>query len=129
MENLDLFKNPIVLGIIAAISTYLFMYWQEEEQHKKNPKAEKKKVNIMTPGVIGALVWFISGSYFDTASNSTGSEKKSMLPYNTIIHKLDENIELSSDSSGSDGVKSYRLVGKGRIQLPQQEVFLDLANW
>lgn len=124
MENLDLFKNPIVLGILAAIATYLFMYWQEEQQHKKNPKADKKKVDIMTPGVIGALVWFISGSYFDTST----TDKKSMLPLNTIVHKLDENIALSSDSSGSD-VKSYRLVGKGRIQLPQQEVFLDLANW
>lgn len=124
MESLDLFKNPIVLGILAAISTYLFMYWQEEQQHKKNPKADKKKVDIMTPGVIGALVWFISGSYFDTSA----TDKKSMLPLNTIVHKLDENIALSSDSSGSD-VKSYRLVGKGRIQLPQQEVFLDLANW
>ena len=126
MTNLDLFKNPIVLGILASVAAYLFMYWQEEQQHKKNPKAVKKTVNIMTPGVIGALVWFISGSYFDTSS--TSSEKKSMLPYNTIIHKLDENIEIGSSSSGSD-VKSYRMVGKGKIQLPQPDVFLDLANW
>lgn len=126
MANLDLFKNSIVLGVIAAVAAYLFMYWQEEQQHKKNPKAMKKKVNIMTPGVIGALVWFIAGSYFD---GIVVDEKAPMLPTNTVIHKLNENIELTSNSSASEGIKSYRLVGKGRIQLPQQEVFLDLANW
>ena len=43
MGNLDLLKNPIVLGILAAVTAYLFMYWQEEQKHKQNPKAIKKK--------------------------------------------------------------------------------------
>ena len=81
----------------------------------------------MTPGVVGALVWFISGSYFD--NSLCDIKHPNMLPKDTIIQKLNENIELTSNSSGSEGVKSYRLVGKGRIQLPQQDVFLDIANW
>lgn len=129
MTNLDLLKNPIVLGVLASIITYLYMYWQENQRHKKNPKSVKKSINIMTPGVVGALVWFASGSYFDkTLSNIPLKPTNQMIPNNTIIERLDDNVPIGSDSPSGDS-KSYRLVGKGKIQLPQQDVFLDLANW
>jgi len=129
MNNLDFLKNPIVLGILAAVVTYLVMWYQEEQRVKKNEGATKKSVNIMTPGVVGALVWFIAGSYFDKSVLQDGGAKTQMIPNNALIQRLNESVPLDAVSDGSYDSRSYRLVGKGKIQLPQQDVFLDLANW
>ena len=113
-------KNPIILGILTGVLIYAFLYWQEERKYKKDQNY-KKNVNFLIPGITAALVWFMAGSYFDN------NEKVSKLPKNSIIHKLDENV-LISESNNSDS-KSYRLIGKGKIELPEQEVFLNLANF
>jgi hypothetical protein len=124
MSSQDMLKNPILIGLLAAIATYSYIYWQEDQRYKKNPKTKKKRVNIITPGVVGALVWFIIGSYFDEVNMGP------MIQKNTVIEKLSGGVELDTNGSqDSFGSKSYRLVGKGRVQLPQQDVFLDLANW
>lgn len=61
----DLLKNPIIIGIIAAIVTYLYMSWDNDRKYKKNPKVTKKPINIMTPIIIGVFVWFLAYGYFD----------------------------------------------------------------
>lgn len=136
MIDQKILTNPIILGILACVVTYLIMYWQERQRHKKNPKTKKREINIMIPGIVGCLIWFAAGSYFDNTDKESIEKQennKSMLPKNAIVAKYDEKVILSSEGgsqsgSGSD-VESYRLVGKGKIQLPHQEVFLDLANW
>ena len=125
---MDLIKNPIILGILATAVTYSFLYWKEMQRQKENPDLKAKNVNIMIPGVVGALVWFIVGSFNDgTVKSLEGGNTK--LPVNTIVNKFDENVELKSNASdGSFGSKSFKLVKKGSIQLPGQDVFLDLGD-
>ena len=128
---MDIIKNPIVLGILAAVVTYGFLYWKEQQKQKDNPDLETKQVNIMIPGVVGAIVWFIMGSF---SSDSQTGGNSTTLPVNSIIHKYNENVELKSNKSEdmlNDTIdsKSFKLVKKGNIQLPGQDVFLDLGEW
>ena len=129
MASLDILKNPIILGVLAGTVAYLYYYWQESQRQKKNPASKKKPINIFVPGVAAVVVWFASSMYFDKKNNSSQEGGATLLPNNSIIHRLDENVELGTVSEGSYGSKSYRMVGKGRIQLPDQDVFLDLANF
>ena len=130
---MDLLKNPIIIGLLSAVVAYGYLYWKEQQRQNENPDLEKKPVNFMIPGVIGALVWFIMGSLNRTNMQLGGSVEKS-LPVNSVIHKYNENVELKSNNSHKSGnsfdSKSYKLVKKGNIQLPSQDVFLDLgSNW
>ena len=130
MDNLEFIKNPILLGIITSVLVYLYMYWNEEQKRKKNPQLPHKSVNIMIPGIIGAMVWFMSSSYFDGKIINNDNNKVGMIPLNTEIHKLDENVEiLSKESDGSFGSKSYKLVGKGIVTLPNESIFISLADF
>ena len=133
---MDILKNPIILGLLAAVVTYGFLYWKEQQRQKDNPDLEKKSVNIMIPGVVGAVIWFIAGSFGN--SNQIGGyiennveDIKKNLPVNSVIHKFDDDVELkSTKSDGSADSKSFKLVKKGNIQLPGQDVFMDLgSNW
>ena len=56
-------KNPVVVGLITSILTYGYMWYINEQRHKQDPEARKKRVNIMIPAVIGALSWFIMSIY------------------------------------------------------------------
>jgi len=125
----DLYKNPIVLGILVAALTYAFLWWREEQKHKQNPEEPKKKVNVLIPGVTGGLTWFVLSSYFDYSKQN--QQKGGELTTNTEIHKL-ENTKLSAHESDSDNDNksdSYRMVSRGVIQPPDQDIFLSLAEW
>lgn len=123
---MDILKNPIIVGILATVVTYGYLYWTEKKKQEENPELKKKNVNLAICGAVGALTWFISGSFISQSGGKT-----SMLPPNSIIHKYNENVELKSNKSdNSFGSQSFRLVKKGNVQLPNQDVFLDLgSNW
>lgn len=124
----SLITNPIVLGLVAAVVTFSYLYWKEKQRQKEDENAKPKNVNIMIPGVVGALTWFVVGSFVaqPMVGGNVEVEKKSMLPLNSVINKFDENVKLeATDSFGSD---SYRLVQKGNIELPNKDVFLDLGS-
>lgn len=54
MDNL---RNPIVIGILAAIVTYIALY--AKRHYYDTQKGEQ--VSIIPPILIGLLAWFISG--------------------------------------------------------------------
>ena len=62
-------KNPIVVGIITAAVTYGYLWYSNEQRHKQDPEARKKRVNIMIPAVIGALAWFIISVYTENKTS------------------------------------------------------------
>ena len=72
--NLDLLKNPIVIGAVAGAITYAYMYWENEQKYKKKPSVKKKSVSLIAPAVVAVIVWFIASSYFD--NSGFGSEAK-----------------------------------------------------
>lgn len=109
--------KSVILGIITSVAVYGFLYWKN--------KNSNNSINLIPVVVSGALVWFFSGMYFNSISNST------LLPPNSVIHKYDQQIELNSTDTGlSGGDNSYRLAKTGSIQLPSEnpDVFLDLME-
>ena len=125
MESTDIVRNPIVLGILSGTIVYLYMYWQEEQKEKKNEN--RKPVSILIPGVVASFVWFITGCM--NGSEENNNYVRESLPEKSIIYRLDDNVKLPNDNNSSFGSKSFRLVGRGNIQLPDQDVFLDLADF
>ncbi len=165
MDMLSYLKNPIVLGILTAVLVYLYLYWEEEQKHKKHPKIEKKSVSFITPAVIGVIVWFISSSYFEKYDNSDqekietenqrqqGGQFDNQIskPINKISNLVDpysgSNVVTDSHQSSkvnthgihtrssghlSDSVidsKSFYLIGKNKLELPNIDVFIDVARF
>lgn len=122
----NLLTNPIIIGIAVAAATYSYLYWKEKQRQREDENAKPKSVNIMIPGVVGALIWFVVGSFIAKPLVGGSVQKKSSLPPNSVINKFNENVQLAAtDSFGSD---SYRLVQKGNIELPTKDVFLDLGS-
>lgn len=143
MDVLNYLKNPIVLGILASVLTYLYLYWEAEQKHKKNPKIEKKTINFITPAVIGVIIWFISSSFIDRSSKDemTIAQKGGDhgIYKNKITNLVDSNVntQVSKNSFGihtksSDNLldsQSFYLIGKNKIDLPNTDVFIDIAKF
>ncbi len=127
--ELTYLKNPIILGILAAVITYLYFYWTQEKKYKKDPKIKRRPISILTPGAVGLVVWFLASSYFDrnitiTASNIENIEG-SELP--KTVSPGAKNYKIVSDSS--IGSRSYHLIGKNKVRLPPTDVFIDVARF
>lgn len=124
----ELFKNPVVIGIGASIITYLYLYWDAQQKLKKYPKAKQEPINIMTPLIVGLLVFVIM-------YNLLGSNESIQIPAQALPQQNDYitqspnklptviNIVEPVDSS------TFHMVGKNTISLPQHEIFIDLAKF
>ena len=126
---MKIFKNPIILGILFAAIAYLFLYWQEDRKKKENKEYEKKPINILIPGIIGILVWFLSSYYFEknnipNSCNDTQPIYSAEKP--NLISQPTYKLVRSEESIGS---RSYHLVGKNKVRLPPTDVFIDVAKF
>jgi hypothetical protein len=65
--SMDIIKNPVVIGLVAGVITYMYMGWSLEEKNKKNKKHKKpqEEVNLMIPLVVGVIMWFLAYGYFE----------------------------------------------------------------
>lgn len=130
-------KNPIILGILGVVITYLYMWWEDEKRYKKYPNLKRKSIGLLTPLIVGGIVWFITSSYFTNNSSVSGGNKD-------IIEKVGIGIEkpplvsqsyklvnnLGSDlGPNSVGSKSYHLISKNKVKIPSADVFIDIAKF
>lgn len=53
---MNIITNPIFLGIMTALIVYRYM--------AKKAEKENKKVDYVTPGLIGLIVGFLASNYF-----------------------------------------------------------------
>lgn len=56
--------QSIIIGMVCAVLTYLYMRWTKVRQDKLNKKIRPKPVNISIPLGVGVIGWFVSDSYF-----------------------------------------------------------------
>jgi uncharacterized protein with PQ loop repeat len=143
-------KNPIVVGIIAVIMTYLSLYYKEKQRIQKYPKSKKKTINISVPLVVGAFCWFLSSTYIYNSSKSQSSSNSSNIPYiynipNDPCIKLDSNgnsenileyvsenaamLNKSNSQGDSENSISYHFVRAGDVVIPDIDVFLDVGTF
>jgi hypothetical protein len=124
-------KNPIVIGIIACIISLLYIYYTRQYNSEIEDELKNKKINYITPLIIGVITWFLAESLL------TKSDNIIKVPHNgnSIIKPIDMNIGKNMNSNivdetiCTDGTNTYNIVSKNNIKLPSMDVFIDLANF
>lgn len=73
---MDLLKNPVIIGIIFGIISYIYLKWDTDKKNAENKDKhlKPKKVNLIIPLAIGLLGWFIAHNYH-LNNNSNVSEE------------------------------------------------------
>jgi hypothetical protein len=136
MSIQELIKNPIVLAVLATLLTYGYLYWSNLEKQKKYPKAKLEPISIVTPLIVGLLVFIVAYNLFEKPSGNIQQtaqmqwqpntkpicdQPSAKMQCNTAINKM-------KFTEGADSA-TYHLVGKNAIRLPQADVFIDLARF
>lgn len=142
LDNMpDILKNSIVLSLLSFVIVYGYLYWEESEKAKKRKNKKMKKVSIFIPGIIGALVWFGASNYFDKEiteenvnldNNINEHNTKTNLLSNKKIYSEEKKYSEDNNYFGEGGYRmddKYRYSKKGRIELPNEDVFLNLADF
>lgn len=126
---MDIIKNPVVIGLVVAVLTYLYLTWRQKKQeklnkHKKGKNNKKSKyVSLIIPGVVGVIVFFIAYGYFEYNKKSV----QPSLPTNNVSLPLPvvPGYKLVKDVS-SDQIRSFSLANKG-VKIPSKlpDVFIE----
>nr|QBK88879.1 MAG: hypothetical protein LCMiAC01_05610 [Mimivirus LCMiAC01] len=111
----EIFKNPIIIGILAAGLTYLYLYWDAEKRYKAKPKLQRKPVSIFIPGVVGIIAWFLVSGFFEEEINYS--------------NKMNTNVFVNNPNDVATGSMDLHLLQKGTVKLPHADVFIDLAKF
>ncbi len=135
---MDIIKNPVILGLLAGVVTYLYTSWNIKEKNKKNKKKNKKpiEVNLMIPLVVGIIVWFLVYGYFEFSA-TTGNKHNMITSINNTIKKPipmspDKGFRFAKDeipTSSSSDAKEFSLLKGGAITVPTKlpDVFIDMC--
>ena len=76
---MDIIKNPVVVGVIAGLGTYIYLKYNSDKKNlriiKKNKTNSKKikldEVNLMIPLLVSIIVWFITYAYLESSNESS----------------------------------------------------------
>jgi heme/copper-type cytochrome/quinol oxidase subunit 2 len=115
MDITNIITNPIVIGLVAGLITWMYLKWRNDKKNKN--KKKKEDVNLLIPFAVFIVFWFISYAYFSSCDDISSTSKKQS-PNNNIVSSTEKisivkpahAMDLSTDSSGAD---SYELVHKG----------------
>lgn len=98
----ELYKNPIIHGILASILTLGIMYVIHNCKKEKGKKKRKFKIDIIPIIIIGAVVWFVSGTYFNNLtqifSNQLGGSNSQPITMNKQF-TLGDHVEITNDAT------------------------------
>ena len=83
---MDILKNPIVIGIIAGVLSYLYFVWVDRNTDKKNKK--KKDIGLFTPMVIAIVASVLSYSYLSNNSSEEVVQDTQTIQTGPVGHTL-----------------------------------------
>ncbi len=132
MSIQELIKNPIVLAVVATLITYGYLYWTNLEKQKKYPKAKLEPIGIVTPLIVGLLVFIVAYNLFE---KSTGNVQLPNAEVNAQMQELPAKMQCAKAinkmkfTEGGIDSATFHLIGKNAIRLPQHDVFIDLAKF
>lgn len=129
MNIMNIIKNPVTIGIVAGLLTYLYMKWKYNQDQKinkyKNRNKKPKDINLLIPFAVFIVFWFISYAYFcndfdDDDVVIVPKINNMEMPLNSInpmepipVYKLKKEISETSDPT------EFNLVSNG-IHIPKQ---------
>jgi len=140
--NIDkIIKNPIIIGLVAGLLTYIYLKWKNDKNNEEisdieideetdEPKKPKKqsKVNLLIPLAVAIVFWFISYAYFfsnddnnDNISDGNGNGETIVIKSNNdIVGGNDVFSEKSDSFQKTTSPSSFSLVQDGGIQIPNK---------
>lgn len=129
---MDIIKNPVILGLVAGVLTYLYMKWNKSENGKKTKGKKNRTKNkendeqneytsLIIPAVVAAIVWFMAYGYFEYSKPTQDILNTQQALPNIPGYKL-----VKQDASSSDQVRSFSLINKG-VKIPSilPDVFIE----
>ena len=141
---MDIIKNPVVVGVICGIITYVYMKYTSDKINERRIKRMKKeninlkldKVNLLIPLAISIVGWFFATNYFENEEKTEQTIIVSEVPQINDIGKLPQSGgigELNKQMNNvidsiSDSARSYHLISRGlnipnNIKMP--DVFIE----
>jgi hypothetical protein len=94
---IEIFKNPVVLGVLSGILLYVGMAWNLK--NRKNKKNKRKQVKIHFPIIMAILVGIMAHYYF-----------------------ADNNIEYQEDNYNNKTIELVFMGGNKQQQLQQRPI-------
>ena len=137
----ELLQNPLILGLIAAIGTYAYLYYDNKQKQKQFPKSKIEEIGFITPMIVGLLVFVIAHNLFKPnlaeIIDHTPKAQCNELIANNIIKDINMdafnhkgNINVDPKGYINADTATYHTVGKNAIRLPSNaDVFIDLGKF
>jgi len=110
MNIISVVKNPIVLGLVACVATYLYMKYQNDIKYKDDPKL-KEPTSLLVPSVVGFGIFLLIAGYNQYGKCNTFASNP--IPSNMLL----------SDALPFDNPTCHLVGSVSRIQVP--DVFLE----
>ncbi len=131
MDISEIITNPIVIGLVAGLITYIYMKWKNEKDKEGKEKKDKKKntdVNLLIPASVFVVFWFISYAYFssDEVSTKNSTLTKDADKINVKIRPV-KSVELSS---ASNEPASFEVISKSNgVHIPNKlpDIFFEMV--
>jgi hypothetical protein len=126
MDITNIITNPIVIGLVAGLITYIYMKWKNDKKNKG--KKQKEDINLMIPLAVFIVFWFISYAYFSSCDSKPSSQKSE---HNKIEVKIRPSVKTTELSSSTSDPGSFELVGKTNgIPIPNElpDIFLEMEK-
>jgi flagellar basal body-associated protein FliL len=136
MDIMDIIKNPIMIGFIAGMLTYMYIKWKNEPNMKNKKNKKKREINLLIPLVVFILFWFISYAYFSSSEtveiksfkkqaglNDLDTLNKYKLARDTVDIKIDP-LKMSETTDP----ESFNLATSG-VYIPNKlpDIFFDIV--
>lgn len=125
MDIMDIIKNPVIIGLLAGMLTYMYMKWRNDSGAKKHKNKKSKDINLLIPLAVFIVFWFISYAYFssnddDTLHKHSSKHIEPELPkkYKLTRDIIDVKIDGPKLSDTSEPA-SFNLVSNG-VHIPNQ---------
>lgn len=140
---MDILQNPIIIGLLLGAITYGYMYWEEQQRHKNNPKVAAKSVSFMTPLVVAVMGWFLASNFFDNGVEApvvpvdVSGQATGQIEYR-LVSNTNNQLPTTNQVAGGQmntaqhivpKLDSFELVGLDEVKLPHSDVFIDLARF
>lgn len=136
---LEIFKNPILLGVIAGCLTYLYLLWQvdslnkNEKSQKKRDENNKKSISLFLPLIVAIVVCIITYAYFyispDTQSDQSDGNTSTSTLTSGMASTPKYKFAVDEKSVSSESATSFHLISKG-MNIPNKpldvpDVFIE----
>ena len=83
-------KNPVLIAVVAGVFAYTYMAWKRKEK--------LKYVDIILPGIIAVIAWFLAYGYFNYNIESANDAAQINQPERVPTYRLINDVSVTPTS-------------------------------